>query len=141
VNNTNHITLKPYKLCFNGKKLAKVLGTKKLRIFHSFPTVYHLHHSDKRLKNQVKLPCILFGYLQIRYFKNYSKTVQNLNKLKTWKSCVSSISIQRHIICIIPTNRWENLLELQSTRFLIDPNSSIFKIVQNPWRIWKNLQR
>jgi hypothetical protein len=60
--------LKLYKLFFNIKEFPKILRTKKLRIFHSFPTVYHLHHSDKRLKNLVKSPCIYFGYLRIYYF-------------------------------------------------------------------------
>jgi hypothetical protein len=68
------MTLKLYKLLFNCKKLAKVLGTKKLRIFHSFPTVYHLHHSDKRLKKSSQITLHLFwissNSLFLKLFKN-----------------------------------------------------------------------
>lgn len=37
-------------LLLNRKELAKPLYMKKLRLVHSFPTPYNLHHSDKRFK-------------------------------------------------------------------------------------------
>jgi hypothetical protein len=67
------MTLKPYKLFFNCKKLAKVLGTKKLRIFHSFPTVYHLHHPTNGLKIQSNYLASFLDIFEFVIFKIIQK--------------------------------------------------------------------
>jgi hypothetical protein len=79
---------KLYKFIFNYKEFAKILWTKKLRIFHSFPTVYHLHHSDKQLKNYSQISLHLFwispNLLFLKLFKNcteFEKT-SNIKKLR-----------------------------------------------------------
>jgi hypothetical protein len=39
------------KLLLNGKKSAKMINIKKLRLLYSFLMPYHLHQSDKRFEN------------------------------------------------------------------------------------------
>ena len=46
-------------------------------------------------------PWSSFNRSEFLYLQNCSKTVQNLKKLKTWKSCKISVPFQCHIICII----------------------------------------
>ena len=114
---------------------------KKMRNFIIYPTQFHLHHSDKRLKkyraNTVRM---FLNSSEIRYFQNSSKLVQNLKKLTTWERCEISLSIQRRFICIIRTNGWKNIAQIPPARCRIRPKFGIFKIIQNPCRIKKNLQ-
>jgi hypothetical protein len=78
--------LKLYKLIFNYKEFAKILGTKKLRIFHSFPMAYHLHHSNKWLKNYSQISLHLFwispNLLFLKLFKNCAEFENTYNMKK-----------------------------------------------------------
>jgi hypothetical protein len=39
-------------LLLNCSFFEKLVNTRKLRLIHSFPMIYHVHKSDKRLENE-----------------------------------------------------------------------------------------
>jgi hypothetical protein len=116
---------------------VKTLWTKKLRLLHSFPTPYYLHHSDKRLKNSAQ---IIFRPFWIDsnscIFKIVQKPWRIWKNMQRQQSCAISISFQQRIICIILTGGLENKLKIcfrrdfECLRFL--------KLNLNHWKFEKS---
>ena len=68
------------KLNLIGDELKKTVEEKKLRNFNSFPTAYHLHRSDLRLRKHLK-KYFLRDISMTVFFKNKKITVMNLKKV------------------------------------------------------------
>ena len=99
---------------------------KKLRIFHSFATPYHLRQSDKLFAKN----CENTFRPEFHHFSNYFYIIQNQKKQYIYGRCGFSPPFQRHLICSIPTNRLKIESKIRFT-FLVLKKMVFSKLLLN----------
>ena len=90
-------------LLLNRKELESVFYIKIERLDDTYPMVYRLHRSDKRIK-KIYAKTSAAHTRAAHHFLNSFKTAKNLKKCSTYGLFSYSIRIQRCIIHLVPTD-------------------------------------